>query len=453
MDSRDLHVSGGTGGTYAQLEDLHTLAISSDDLAATLAQVSVECHTILADPNLAASAILDPAGAARFIETLLGALDGRGGLTALSVGYAERAVALRVVADAYRFTDAAQAQLLDDIRWAAGYLAPAGVVVGLPLLLVAGGAAAVYFGLGGKFDYQRFITDHPGLVDDLVGASPGLVTRLTGLFEGDVPSAAHLVGQLYPDGHATVTDAGIDTSDPRATHLPNGFGDLMDGLDYRNGLAHAGSPDQIDVRVITHPDGSKAYVVDIPGTKVWDGPGSANPSLNDLGTNVHVLGGDVTAREEAIAEALRRAGASPTDPVMLVGHSQGGMVAAQAAHDSGTGGFNFNVTHVLTAGSPIGRVDIPANVQVLSLENSHDIVPHLDAAANPDRPNRTTVTFDNQLGTIGGDHSTDKSYLPAAQALDTSADPSVRAYRDSASAFLGTTNTGQTQVYDLARTP
>ena len=33
MDSRDLHVTGGTDGTYAHLEDLHALAVSSDDLA------------------------------------------------------------------------------------------------------------------------------------------------------------------------------------------------------------------------------------------------------------------------------------------------------------------------------------------------------------------------------------------------------------------------------------
>jgi hypothetical protein len=52
---------------------------------------------------------------------------------------------------------------------------------------------------------------------------------------------------------------------------PTGFGDLMSGLHYRNGQAHGGD-DEIDVRVITNPDGSKAYVVDIPGTKVWDAP-------------------------------------------------------------------------------------------------------------------------------------------------------------------------------------
>jgi pimeloyl-ACP methyl ester carboxylesterase len=229
----------------------------------------------------------------------------------------------------------------------------------------------------------------------------------------------------------------------------------MAGLDYRNGIAGEGN-DQIDVRVVTHPDGSRAYIVDIPGTKVWDAPGQFNPNLNDLGTNIHVLGGDATAREQAIAEALHRAGASPTDPVMLIGHSQGGMVAAQAAHDTATGAFDYNVTHVLTAGSPIARADVPPDVQVLALENSHDIVPHLDAADNPDRPNVTTVTFDNQYGNIGDNHNTNKSYVPAAQTLDGSTDPSVRAYRDSADAFLSNTGDGttvQTDAYQLSRTP
>ena len=194
-------------------------------------------------------------------------------------------------------------------------------------------------------------------------------------------------------------------------------------------------------------------MVDIPGTKVWDLPGEHNPALNDLGTNVHVLGGDVTARERAIAEALHRAGASSTDPVMLVGHSQGGMVAAQAAHDTGTGRFGFNVTHVVTAGSPVGGTEIPSHVQVLSLENEHDIVPHLDARDNPDRPNRTTVTFDSQNGSIGNNHEIHRAYLPAAAALDRSTDPSVGAYRDSAGAFLGGGSAVQTRVYKLTRVP
>ncbi|MDT5034814.1 MAG: hypothetical protein QOC94_4985 [Actinoplanes sp.] len=457
MTGPQLTVSGGAGGTTATYADLRLLGRSGDDLAETLASISLQCHAMLTDPDLLACALLDPGGAAAFEKELLGALDGGAGLTTLAVGFAERSVALRVAAASYQAADEASAKLLDGVRWTAGFTLPLTAAAALPLLPVLAAAGtpvlAPYLTPGG-LDYQRLITDHPGIVDDVVGAGPGLLSLVPGLTVSDVPGAAHLLGNLYPDGTAEVSDRGTDTSvtmkDP-----PRTFTDLVAGLDYRDAQSHPGEPDQIDVRVITHADGSKAYVVDIPGTKVWDLPGSHNDALNDLGTNVHVLGGDVTARENGISEALRRAGATATDPVLLVGHSQGGMVAAQAAQDSASGRFDYNVTHVLTAGSPVARYDIPDNVQMLCLENEHDIVPHLDAADNPDQPNRTTVTFDSQQGTIGDNHGTRSAYLPAATSLDHSTDPSVAAYRDSAGAFL-TSDTGshvQSNIYDMTRTP
>jgi hypothetical protein len=454
VSSNDLHVTGGVGGTDAYYEDIATLAHGSDNLALSLARISAECHAMLADPDLLASAVLDPAGAATFETTLLGALDGPNGLTALAAGFRQRAIRLRAVAASYQAVDAAQAHAIDTVRWAAGY-AFAETMPGSLLLLAGGGTLlAGYTALGGKVDYQRLLTDHPGIVDNVVGAGPGLLSGLPGPFVSDVMGASHLVGMFYPDGRPSVTSLGVDTVANSMKIPPTGFGDLMAGLNYRNGQATEGN-DQIDVRVLTHPDGTRSYIVDIPGTKVWDTPGTFNPNLNDLGTNVHVLGGDMTAREQAIAEALHRAGASPTDPVMLIGHSQGGMVAAQAAHDSASGAFGYHVTHVMTAGSPIAHADVPSNVQVLALENSHDIIPHLDAAGNVDRPNVTTVTFDNQLGTIGANHATGTSYLPAAQSLDASTDPSVTAYRNSAGAFLtgGAGTSVQAQVYQLTRLP
>jgi hypothetical protein len=457
MSEPELRVSGGVGGVDAQYEDIGLLAQHSDDLAMDLAVISAECHAALADPHVLASAVLNPKGVARFEGALLAALDGRAGLSALSVGFGERAVALRAVVTAYQVTDEAQAQAIDSLRWTAGHLFVEAMPSSITALAAMGVPIAVYTMADGEIDWQRLITDHPGIVDNLVGSSPGLISGLLGgPMVGDVSTAAHLLGLFYPDGTPQVTDRGVDVSDTTMTKPPEGFGDLLAGMNYRNSESHAGAPDQIDVRVITHPDGSKAYVVDIPGTKVWDMPGEFNPALNDLGTNVHVMGGDVTAREKAIAQALHLAGADSDDPVMLVGHSQGGMVAAQAAHDAGTGDFGYNVTHVVTAGSPIGSTDIPDHVQVLSLENSHDIVPHLDAADNPDRANQTTVTFDMQNGTIGNNHSTQLAYLPAAQALDHSTDASVTAYRDSASAFLsgpGNPTTVTANVYDLTRTP
>ena len=120
---------------------------------------------------------------------------------------------------------------------------------------------------------------------------------------------------------------------------------------------------------------------------------------------------------------------------MLVGHSQGGIVAADAAHDFVASG-QFNVTHVVTLGAPVGRIEVPPTVAMLSLENRDDIVPHLDAADNPDAANRTTVSFTNDTGNIGQNHALTTSYLPAARTLDTSSAPSVASFRDSAAAFF-----------------
>jgi hypothetical protein len=323
----ELHVSGGGGGTDAHLEDLATLARNSDDLALTLGSISAECHTMLADPDVVASAVLGPGGVTKFGATLLGALDGRGGLTALSVKFGQRAIALRAVAASYQATDEANRLAIDSIRWTAGYMLADNVGGTLALLGTAGAPLAAYTLLGGKIDYERLLTDHPGIVDNFVGISPGLISGLGRplIFVSDVPGAAHLVGLFYPDGRPMVADGGVDTFSASMRNPPRGFGDLMDGLDYRNGKSQPGEPDQIDVRVITHADGSKAYIVDLPGTKVWNLPGSHNPTLNDLGTNVHSIGADLTTREKAIADALHRAGANSTDPVMLVGHSQGGI--------------------------------------------------------------------------------------------------------------------------------
>jgi predicted esterase len=448
-----LHVSGGVGGTEARLEDIEQLARYSEQTGTELAGVAAECHALLVHPDVVASAMLNPGGVASFERTLLAALDGRDGLSALAVRIEGRAASLLSVAAAYRATDEAKASMIDSIRWVCG--AGAGVALANPLfdLTMAAFGAGIYEAgdlLG--VDWQRLLTDHPGVVDNAVGMGPGLIFGLTRLTAADVPAAARLLAMLYPDGTADVKDLGIDKSDPRARHAPAGFGDLVDELSYRNGQAHGAGQGQIDVRIVTQPDGSRAYIVDIPGTHDWHPmPLEKYDKLNDLGTNLHSMGGEDTAYEKGVVQALHLAGAQPTDAVMLIGHSQGGIVATQTAVDLSNSG-EFKVTHVLTAGSPIGNVTVPASIQVLSLENQHDVVPHLDAAPNADQPNRTTVTFDLQNGSVGDNHGIEKAYLPAASALDTSTDPAVAAYRVSASAFF-TNDASQitTHAYQVTR--
>ena len=451
-----VEVTGGAGGIDAKYEDIATLARNSEDIALQLGEIAVKCHGALVDPDLLASAVLDPGGAAKFEKLLLEALDGQGGVSRLAINYGERAVTLRTASASYAAVDALQQQAFNVLQRASGPLFLASLPATLLAVLGAGGVALAEYTHDGTVDWQRLLTDHPGIVDSLVGAGPGLISML-GIPVGDVPAAAHLLGMMYPDGTPQVQDITSSSIDPaqarRMLTAPTTIGDILDGLDYRNGETHE-NQDKIDVRKITQPDGTVSWIADIPGTKSWNAPFSQNPALSDLGTNVHIMGGDHTSREAALAEALHQAGVGADDPVMLVGHSQGGMLATQAASDSKTPAFDYNVTHVVTAGSPVGSIDVPNRVQVLSLENKHDIVPHLDARDNPTSANRTTVTFDNQLGNIGNNHDTKLSYLPAGRALDASTDPSVVAFRNSADQFLNNGQPGATvdaHVFSMTR--
>ncbi|MDP9418121.1 MAG: alpha/beta hydrolase, partial [Actinomycetota bacterium] len=136
--------------------------------------------------------------------------------------------------------------------------------------------------------------------------------------------------------------------------------------------------------------------------------------------------------------------------VLLVGHSQGGLLAVRAA-DEWTRQRRFTVTHVVTAGSPVAALPVPAPVRVLSLENTRDPVPRLEAVRNPDRANHVTVEFDAGHRRIADNHALDRTYLPAARAVSTppyAGDPSVRDWVDSADAFLAGEEV-EVEVFDI----
>jgi hypothetical protein len=153
------------------------------------------------------------------------------------------------------------------------------------------------------------------------------------------------------------------------------------------------------VRVIEveQPDGSGAWIVQIPGTIAWSP--RAGPVAHDLTSDVRLLSLQesvlATAALAALAQSQAASGrpSASTEPVMLTGHSLGGIAAmAIAADDDLRAGVNL--THVVTAGSPVGHVPVPPQVQVLSLEHVGDVVPLADLTANPDLPHWTTVRRD-----------------------------------------------------------
>ena len=104
----------------------------------------------------------------------------------------------------------------------------------------------------------------------------------------------------------------------------------------------------------TRGDGGAAWVVVVPGTQQWSaGPG---PNPFDVTTNVRAMTGDATVAAAGVAVALAAAGSvgrsTADDPVALVGHSQGGILAAALASDTSFT-TRHRITHVLTSGAPV----------------------------------------------------------------------------------------------------
>ena len=452
-----LSVVGGAGGFAARYDDMAATAGLLDDTAMELALLAARTHELLADVDVLAAAVVDPAGAVRFTRALLDALDGPGGLVQIAAALGMRAAMLRACVMRYRTADEASAQLLDGRRWAAGFAAgsAAPLVVALsPVGAVTAAAAAVGTARAGglsRADLERSVLEHPALVDEAVGMAPGALTALTGGRAGavSVRRGAALLAALLPSGAALATPVASSSSPP-----PRSFADLLGSvaeLDPPRGPSE--NPGLAAVRRVETSDpggaSSVAWIVSLPGTRDWDPRPVQDPgAVHDLATNLRGVAGDMTSYEAGVVDALRDSGVRPGEPILLVGHSQGGLVAAGAAGRLVERGYA--VTHVVTAGSPIGRVEVPSTVDVLSLENRYDPVPHLDAAENPDRSHRTTVVFSGSDADIGAAHGLTTSYAAGATALDGSEHPSISRFRAGLAPFLGGT-TARSDVYVLTR--
>jgi hypothetical protein len=263
----------------------------------------------------------------------------------------------------------------------------------------------------------------------VVAADPELADVLITVL--GIPTLLEAIAHGIPDGSGVAVATGADRTGSAGTP-PRQLTDVIADLGERTDDARHG---MVDVRILTLADGSRRAIVDISGTKSWDPLPTSD--ITSLTTNGRALVGERTAYEQGVLAAMRRAGVRPGDDVMLVGHSQGGLIAVNAARDAVSAG-EFNVTHVITAGAPIGLIAgaVPSSVQVLALENAPDVVPHLDGRANPDRPNVTTATSRHGDSTIVGDHEIDGAYLPVAADVQASGNRSIRDFLAGAAGFF-----------------
>jgi hypothetical protein len=374
---------------------------------------------VLGTPALLASAPLDAVGFAAAEAELLWALDAPQGLSWAGLECGALAVELRGAAAAYAEVDHLYGAARDTVLGA--LQAGPATVAGARVLATTGDPVAAA---------EAVVAADPELGDLLVNGLgvPGLLRAAAG---------------RWPDGHAVLVD---DGDDPGGTAAPRTLRDVLFGLERRDSTGRAGA---VDVRILTLADGSRRVIVDVTGTRSWNPLPTSD--VTSLATNGRALVGDRTSYEQGVLMAMRRAGVRRRDPVMIVGHSQGGMVAVNAARDAVHSG-EFDVTHVVTAGSPIGLTvaQLPKRVQVLALENRSDVVPHLDGRANPDRSNVTTVTGRRGDGTVLDDHSLDDAYVPLAGDAQASTDRSVRDFLRGAGGYFRAVD-ARTHAYQVRR--
>lgn len=197
-----------------------------------------------------------------------------------------------------------------------------------------------------------------------------------------------------------------DAARDRVAELAKAPDDLADLLAWAGDIDAAGKDKQtvIDIAKVTGEDGTVSWIVTVPSTQDWV-IGKDKPALNDLDVDLALmlmpeLQG---AYERAVLAAMAQAGIGPSDPVMMVGWSLGGILSGKMAAQ-GAGGYNYQ--GVLAAGAPIDHFDIDA--PTLQVKNSNDIVHRLDMVERGDQDATHKELWDGALGgTVGATYAFD----------------------------------------------
>lgn len=486
-------ITGGADGVEAAYDAVRALAGSYDEAGTRMRDWAGLGARVLANPDLVESGLLSPLTFAEAEASVLAATTGPDGILVESAGWEADAVLVRVTVATLEETDRLVHDAVDALDGlvgrSVGFALAAGTTVLLPALLAAAGGAAVTWpllpaavrdrlgadaGNTGR-DLEQWLTDHPGIVQHGFNGGGGL---LEGLWDGvtplapggplgvpllapDTESGAGLLARLYGDDGTPAVVATTDRLDGGSTQ-PR---DVTGVLDQLREVAHlstgADSPHNGTIAIQTIDDGrgDVRHIVYLPGTDdMLTLPWTQDDDVRDFATDLRLIAGADNTYQRGILDAMAQAQIGPHDPVLLVGHSQGGMEAAAILAQ----GSDYHVTNVVTAGSPTAQVDgFPDGSHVLSLENEGDVVPLTDGEPNPDSVEQVTVRFDDPGSGIVDNHSY-AHYLAGAAAVDAATDPSVAEQLHSlrAHGFLADTDGAggagasvTSQVYRITRSP
>lgn len=163
------------------------------------------------------------------------------------------------------------------------------------------------------------------------------------------------------------------------------------------------------VRIQSFAEGSgRALLVLIPGTQNFSPLGS-NP-LN-LSSNLGAFAGVGSPSQAAVSAALKQVGAGPTDRVIFVGHSQGGIIGANLAARPQP----YQVAGLITLGSPVSQLDL--RIPTISIQHQQDPIPLLSGTTNPMRENWVTISSGSEFENLVQAHHIASYAETASQAV------------------------------------
>ena len=384
---RQCTISGGPASTQAQFADMRSAAGRLEATAGDTGDLRAGVLGI-ATSLPEKSAILSPGSAVDVAEKIAGLTIA---LTALGLHMEFVAATLRWSAGVYELTDEVQRQLLAAINVATAPVrlrtdvAKDAVIATLehplpPLRSWATYPGELYYnGVAWTRSFTKELDsdlqNDPALVD---GALPWVEWGIDALgpdvsrrlniaappddFEGQIAwllAAGRSLGYFNDTRPLTVTEVGEHRGRTRKRQLADVVAAAAD-VEHRSGKDRS----VLLVRRVVGSDGEGAWVVVIPGTSHWPLRSDHGPSdtAANLATMAGVKSSLYPAIDKAMAAAMKESGVTPgSEPVMLAGHSQGGIIAARLAIDEDFRA-RYDVREVVTAGSPIDRMPVPQDV-------------------------------------------------------------------------------------------
>jgi pimeloyl-ACP methyl ester carboxylesterase len=219
----------------------------------------------------------------------------------------------------------------------------------------------------------------------------------------------------------------------------------------RIGDLEAAPEASLAIQAVAGSDGRCRYVVELPGIRDF----AASGTPQDLAGAVSAMAFTVTGYTRCVRQALDAVAVPLGAEVLLVGHSQGGIVAMDLAGDPAFNGGRVRVTHVVAAGAPISSKDVAerSGTRVFSVENVNDVVTHLDAVdsvAGRPAPARLVYQFARNEHHTVASHSA-RLYARQLAALSDSPNPRWRDFHESVRPYLAGTTT--TTVFTLRDRP